>query len=193
MEGIHKAILRIDCEDGTKEAVQSQNEAAREILNQGSAGIASGQDKREIVVQYNPASIKYRVGISENSSIKYEKQKKTVYKITTITGEGTADMSFTLVFHSRFEGDQSVQEQMELLLNMIRKSPTKQVEFLWSNIYMEGRLVSFSGEYDMFDSTGRPISGHMDITIETSTKVERTSKTLQNLDKSEQKDKRIKT
>lgn len=187
MEGIRKAILRIDCEDGTKEAVQPPNEAARTMLNKGSAGMASRQDKREIVVQYNPASIKYSAGITQNRSIKYEKQNNKVCKITAITGESAADMSFTLVFHSRFEGDQSVQEQMELLFSMIRKSPAKQVEFLWSNIYMEGRLVSFSGAYDMFDSTGRPVSGHMDITIETSAKAGRTSKTLQNLDKSERK------
>lgn len=183
MEGVRKAILRIDCESWTKEAVPSSNEAAREILNQGSAGMASEQEKCEIVVQYNPASIKYRAGISQNRSIKYEKQNNKVCKITAITGESAADISFTLVFHRRFEGDRSVQEQMELLFNMIRRSPEKQIEFLWSNIYMQGRLVSFSGAYDMFDRTGSPISGHMDITIETSTKVERTSKTLQNLDK----------
>ena len=86
-----------------------------------------------------------------------------------------------------------MQEQMDLLFNMIRRSPEKQIEFLWSNIYVQGRLVSFSGVYDMFDSTGRHISGHMDITIETSTKVERTSKTLQNLDNKKQQDKLRKT
>ena len=193
MEGVRKAILRIDCENGTKEAVSSPNEAARKILNHGSTDMAFGQEKCEIVVQYNPASIKYRAGISQNRSIKYERQNKEVYKITAITGESTADISFTLVFHSRFEGDPSVQEQMDLLFNMIRRSPEKQIEFLWSNIYVQGRLVSFSGVYDMFDSTGGPISGHMDITIETSTKVERTSKTLQNLDNKKQQDKLRKT
>jgi len=136
MEGVRKAILRIDCENGTKEAVSSPNEAARKILNHGSTDMAFGQEKCEIVVQYNPASIKYRTGISQNRSIKYERQNKEVYKITAITGESTADISFTLVFHSRFEGDPSVQEQMDLLFNMIRRSPEKQIEFLWSNIYM---------------------------------------------------------
>ena len=62
MEGVRKAILRIDCENGTKEAVSSPNEAARKILNHGSTDMAFGQEKCEIVVQYNPASIKYRAG-----------------------------------------------------------------------------------------------------------------------------------
>ena len=80
MEGVRKAILRIDCENGTKEAVSSPNEAARKILNHGSTDMAFGQEKCEIVVQYNPASIKYRAGISQNRSIKYERQNKEVYK-----------------------------------------------------------------------------------------------------------------
>lgn len=185
MNEVCKAVLRIDCADTTKEDnALTQNAAARAALTQGGTGGAAHQDKREITVQYNPTSIKYHAGMSESSKVKYEKNGKNNHKITPITGEGTVNMSFTLVFHSRFAGDSSVQDQIEMILDMIRNSPAKQVEFSWANIHIEGRLVSFSGEYDMFDRSGMPVSGHMDMTVETSAKVEKTSKTLQSFDDS---------
>lgn len=178
---------------------KKQNLAAKNALEQGSSAMAdaSAMEKQpvvsgggtgkitEITVQYNPSSIKYRASVSENSSIKYEDQGNTHYQITTVTGENSVDMSFSLVFHSRYPGDPSVRQQMEQILDMIRRSPTKQVGFRWSKIQMEGRLVSFSGEYDMFDASGLPVSGHMDMTIETTAKQEKTSKTIAELEKAE--------
>lgn len=187
-----KAILRIDCKEkrteGTavaKSVGQQQNQAAKRALEQGSANVSAAamdSDTDEITVQYNPASIRYRASVTENSKVKCENKGNTSYQITTVTGENTVDMSFTLVFHSREPGDPLVREQMERILDMIRKSATKQVAFSWSNIQIEGRLVSFSGEYDMFDTSGMPISGHMDMTIETTAKSERTSVTVKALE-----------
>ncbi len=115
----------------------------------------------------------------------YENQGNVHDQITSVTGESSVDMSFSLVFHSRFPGDLSVRQQMERILKMIRQSPTRQVGFRWEGIQMVGRLVSFSGEYDMFDASGVPVSGHMDLTIETSAKLERTSRTIARLEESE--------
>lgn len=187
-----KAVLKIDCKQqntgdtaAAKSAKQRQNLAAKRALEQGGAaagGNAGSRDRDEIAVQYNPASIKYHASVTESDKVKYENQGNQDCQITTVSGESTVGISFSLLFHSRYSGDQSVREQMERILDMIRRSSTKQVEFAWSNIQIEGRLVSFSGEYDMFDPSGVPISGHMDMTIETSRKPEPTDKTVDTLE-----------
>ena len=56
---------------------------------------------------------------------------------------------------------------------------------------MSGKLVGFSGEYDLFDAMGRPVSGHMQLTIRTETTVKQIERTLDRLDE-EHKDKRAK-
>lgn len=193
-----KAVLTIECGEGKEDTAGrqkqgSQNQAARRVLEQGAVSTAvqntqtdpfdSGTE--ELTVQYNPASIRYHASVSENSSIKYKNQGNVHDQITSVTGESSVDMSFSLVFHSRFPGDLSVRQQMERILKMIRQSPTRQVGFRWEGIQMVGRLVSFSGEYDMFDASGVPVSGHMDLTIETSAKLERTSRTIARLEESE--------
>lgn len=187
-----KAVLKIDCKEqstgdttAAKSAGQQQNLAARRALEQGGAaagGNAGNRDMGEIAVQYNPASIKYRASVTESGRVKYENQGTRNCQITSVSGESTVNISFSLLFHSRYSGDQSVREQMERIMDMIRRSSTKQVEFAWSNIQIAGRLVSFSGEYDMFDSLGVPISGHMDMSIETSVKPEPTDKTVDALE-----------
>ncbi|MFG6367624.1 MAG: hypothetical protein K1W16_04240 [Lachnospiraceae bacterium] len=186
-EMLQKAVLTIDCAKKGKNTVsnvtdnqkKSCNQSAKRALEQGGNNIAAQKELHngaEITVQYNPATIKYRASVTENNNIKYENQGDKSYQIASATGENSVEMSFTLVFHSRFSGDTSVQEQMECIFEMIRQSPTRHVEFQWAKIHMEGRLVSFSGEYDMFDTAGIPISGHMDMTIENATKVEKTNK-----------------
>lgn len=183
-ETLQKAILRIDCAKKKKNALtntadnpkKSKNQSVKRALEQGGNNVTAqekAQDGTEITVQYNPATIKYHASVTESNNIKYENQGDINYQIAPVTGENSVEMFFTLVFHSHFSGDTSVREQMERILDMIRQSPTRQVEFRWGKIHMEGRLVSFSGEYDMFDASGTPISGHMDMTIERATKLEK--------------------
>ncbi|MDE7323230.1 MAG: hypothetical protein K2N73_11030 [Lachnospiraceae bacterium] len=206
-EKLSKAVLTVDYRNGTGKGSfqKKQGQADREQkiamdtfrqLHQNEAGFQEKNSnvdikadreneaiKKGIIrVQYNPASIKYRVGTSENTDVKNDMEVGENVQITTITSESTIDMSFSLVFHRRSPMDQSVRDQMELIMDMICNSPTKRVDFSWSDIHMEGKLVSFSGEYDMFDSTGNPISGHMDLTIEASAKAEGTSKILSQLE-----------
>ena len=148
---LQKAVLTIDCAKKGKNTVsnvtdnqkKSCNQSAKRALEQGGNNIAAQKELHngaEITVQYNPATIKYRASVTENNNIKYENQGDKSYQIASATGENSVEMSFTLVFHSRFSGDTSVQE------------------------------------HDMFDTAGIPISGHMDMTIENATKVEKTNK-----------------
>lgn len=203
-EKLVKAVLRVDYRNGTGKgsAWKAQGQTDREEIskdaftqlhqnearireqdrNQDADTVSVDTERGIIKVQYNPASIKYSAGISENTDVKSDMEEGKTVQITTITSESTIDMSFTLVFHQTTPKDQSVREQMERIMDMVCNSPTKWVDFSWSDIHMEGKLVSFSGEYDMFDSAGNPISGHMDLTIEASTKAESTSRILGRLE-----------
>lgn len=166
-ESYNAAKSKFSNNSGENSAVLSQ---ASGRLNGSSKSGGSNKSRIEdgtIQVQYNPSSIKYRGNTSYDSTppkaeIKANGKSNTV---TTVTSSSGIDMSFTLVFHSEYDGDQSVREQMELIMNMISISRTKELRFSWANMQAEGRLVSFSGKYDMFDTSGNPISGRMDITI----------------------------
>lgn len=143
-----------------------------------------GYNEGVITVQYNPASIRYSASVTGNMDPKYEESIKnasglTKRLITMRTGAGEIDFSFTIVFHRRFAGDQSVKQQMELILNMLySRKCTKEVTFSWSNMVATGRLISFSGKYDMFETTGNPMSGSMDMTIRLATEPKEINKTI---------------
>lgn len=205
---IQKAILKIDCSKGVKQSASAGSRfrtqdnvlaAAAGQLNQSAADAAKrGQPQNTaqkqasnkdgvMYVQYNPASIRYHAGTSIQKTAQPDMGTNTEM-VTMITGKSTVDMSFQLVFHNVNDTDESVREQMELVMNMLYDSPTKQVTFAWGEIVMNGKLVGFSGEYDMFDAMGRPISGQMQLTIRTETTVNQIERTLNKLDE-EHKDK----
>lgn len=205
---VQKAILKIDRSKGVK---QSASAGSRFQTQNSVLAAAAGQLKKSatdttkkaqaqnaaqnkalikdgvISVQYNPASIRYHASTSTQKTAQPDVGSSTEM-VTTITGKSTVDVSFQLVFHNVDDTDESVREQMELVMNMIYDSPTKKVTFAWGKIEMRGKLVAFSGEYDMFDAMGRPISGHMQLTIRTETTVKQIERTLDRLDE-EHKDK----
>lgn len=179
---IQKAILQIDCSKGVNKSASSGGRfqagssvtaAAADRLRQGMSaspqrtGMAqSGTGVRDgtVIVQYNPASIKYRASTPGRKTEEREEGTQTKM-VTSIPRQSTLEMSFDLVFHSTGEGDESVREQMELVMNMIYDSPTRGVRFAWGELVAEGKLIGFSGEYDMFDASGRPVSGRMSLTV----------------------------
>lgn len=192
---IQKAILQIDRSKGVKRSdsagnrFQTQNSVLAAAANQLRRSAANAVSKVPdasiqdgvITVQYNPASIRYHASTSTQKTAEPDVGISTEM-VTTITGKSTVDMSFQLVFHSADDTDESVREQMELVMNMLYDSPTKKVKFAWGKIEMEGKLVGFSGEYDMFDALGRPVSGHMQLTIRMETTVKQVERTLDRLD-----------
>lgn len=191
---VQKAILQIDCSKGVKKggssgsrfrAQDSVTAQAADKLKKGAAKTVKKPPKEDtadgvITVQYNPASIRYHASTSTRKTAEPDVGASTEM-VTTITGKSTVDMSFQLVFHSMDDKDESVREQMELVMNMIYESPTRKVKFAWGKIEMEGKLVSFSGEYDMFDALGRPTSGNMQLTIRTEMTVKQVERTLDKL------------
>lgn len=192
---IQKAILQIDRSKGVKRSdsvgnrFQTQNSVLAAAANQLRRSAANAVPKVPdasiqdgvITVQYNPASIRYHASTSTQKTAEPDVGISTEM-VTTITGKSTVDMSFQLVFHSADDTDESVREQMELVMNMLYDSPTKKVKFAWGKIEIEGKLVGFSGEYDMFDALGRPVSGHMQLTIRMETTVKQVERTLDRLD-----------
>lgn len=193
---LQKAILQIDTAKGVRNSGagsrfstgESVTEDALKKLKQAAKSVAAGVEARQdkalindgmIMVQYNPASIKYRAATPSQNTSSQDVGADTE-NIMSIPRASTADMSFSLVFHQAGDADESVREQMELVMNMIYDSPTKKVKFAWGKIEATGKLVSFSGEYDMFDEIGRPISGHMDITIRTQISVKQLDQMLYN-------------
>lgn len=199
---IQKAILQIDCSKGVRQndsagsRFQRQNNvlaAAKGRLKGGAASTGKRAQPPDtarnrasirdgvISVQYNPASIRCHAGTSTEKTAQLDVGSSTEM-VTTITGKSTVDVSFELVFHSVNDTDETVRDQMELVMNMLYDSPTKKVTFTWGKIEMSGKLVGFSGEYDMFDAVGRPISGHMQLTVRTETSVKQIERTLDRLD-----------
>lgn len=191
-----KAILEFDCgrsedfERFVKKDKQKDLLSKTDNLLKGKADIKTDpySDKlREGVleVQYNPATIRYNASASEQ-----EEQDIQNAQINTIVSTSTVNMSFDLVFHSRYAKDKSVREQMDLVMNVLCSSPTREVKFSWAKMYFTGKLVSFSGEYDMFDSDGMPVSGHMSLTIQSQEKTVKERKVLEKAD--EQREEKVK-
>lgn len=210
---LQKAILQIDQSKGVKGGSSSENRfqnrdgvtaaAARRLAQgapgsagqtggvqgvsgrvgqtggmQGSAAVSDGV----ITVQYNPASLKYRASTSTRGTAEPDVGASTKL-VTSIARKSTVDLSLELVFHSTGDQDESVREQMELVMNMIYDSPTKNVKFAWGTLAIEGKLTSFSGEYDMFDPLGRPVSGRMSLTIRTETTLKQVDKAIDEIEK----------
>lgn len=200
---IQKAILQIDCSKGTKKngsankglqtAGNVASDAAQRLKqtpsdskqgNKPQSDIAQDSMSQSaiITVQYNPASIKYHAAGSTQQNVQTHDVGENTETVKTITRNSSLDMSFELVFH-KTDDDESVREQMELVMEMINKSPTKNVKFAWGKLEVDGKLTSFSGEYDMFDKSGNPISGHMNMTIRTAMSAKHEERTLDKIDK----------
>ena len=198
---LQKAMLQIDNAKGVKKdnrfrtgakgasgALQTLTKTvndASKALKKGISSVSPGSiamgivdaENGMITVQYNPASIKYRAAAMAQRTSSQD-VGETTENIKPIPRISMVDMSFRLVFHSTGDDDESVRDQMELIMNMICNSPTKKATFSWGKIAAAGKLVSFSGEYDMFDDKGRPISGHMDMTIRTQADAKQEARTL---------------
>lgn len=171
--GLQKAVIEFifhEKQDGGGNFGQPNawtSEAASSRLNgqrDQASGTAGGkQNVHALDVQYNPATIRYSAYAHEGSSSLWEKGGGG--DCAMIPSTSSINMSFDLVFHSRNSSDNAVGERMDLVARTLRAESGHMVRFSWANMRIEGKLVSFSGEYDMFDRTGKPISGHMSLTI----------------------------
>ncbi len=175
--GLTKAVITLygidkegECSDAKEAKPQISgkdiNNITREILNpsQGKQ-IGKGTEKKtEIEVQYNPASIKYSGSTTDKDFLKQHSRES----IISAPPDGTIRTSFTLILEAVSNEDTSVQEKMELVMRFLQKSSKRKVMFKWGKLLSaEGELISFSGSFDRFNKKGLPLSGKMNITIQT--------------------------
>lgn len=135
--------------------------------------LPGGQDnENSIKAQYNPNSIKYTATAQEN--IKSEVEDNI--EIKNVMAHCTISMTVDLVFHSRYELDDSVEKQMGRMLDFMMRGKGRNARFYWSNMVLEGQIESFSSEYNMFDCFGNPIGGTMNLTIRSKSTIKSTAK-----------------
>lgn len=120
--------------------------------------------KAEIEVQYNPSSIKYSGNATDKDFLKQHSRES----IISAPPDGTIRTSFTLMLEAVSKEDTSVQKRMELIMRFLQKSSKREVMFKWGEqLLVKGELISFSGSFDRFNQRGLPLSGKMNITIQT--------------------------
>ncbi len=142
------------------------NTITKKVLNMSKemqAEKGSGE-KAEIEVQYNPSSIKYSGSTADQDFLKQHSGEN----ISSESSDGTIRTSFTLMLDAVSPEDTSVQKKMELIMRFLQKSAKREVMFKWGEkLSVKGELISFSGSFDSFNKSGLPISGKMNITIQT--------------------------
>lgn len=129
--------------------------------------------KAEIEVQYNPSSIRCSGNVADRDFLKQHSRES----IISSPPDGTIKSSFTLMLEAVAKEDTSVQTRMELMMRFLQKSSKREVMFKWGEYFsLKGELISFSGSFDRFDRKGLPLSGKMNITIQTTLSDDNTKK-----------------
>lgn len=158
---------------GTSTMIGKAANALAGELNNSVNTLLGGQDnENSIKAQYNPNSIKYTATAQENTKSEVEDN----IEIKNVTAHCTISMTVDLVFHSRYELDDSVEKQMGRMLDFMMRGKGRNARFYWSNMVLEGQIESFSSEYNMFDCFGNPIGGTMNLTIRSKSTIKSTAK-----------------
>ena len=63
-------------------------------------------------------------------------------------------------------GGYSVQVPVEGLLSLLHFKRTKQVIFVWSDMFFHGELTTVSAQYRMFNKLGHPVLATVDMSID---------------------------
>lgn len=152
---------------------------AANVLDKGINGLAAGTGRGEncITAQFNPSTVKYSASASEGDASAAEGNLIT----RTVTSYCSVKMTVELLFYRRYPLDDSVEKQIGRMLSFMIHSKGRCIRFSWANMVMEGEVESFSGEYNMFDTFGSPVSGKVDLTISSKSTIKQVSRMYQNL------------
>ena len=63
------------------------------------------------------------------------------------------------------KGGYTVRPQIDGLMGVIMDMNTRGVAFVWQDMVFEGQVSDLRSSYDMFNMTGNPISGSIDMSI----------------------------
>ncbi|MCM1257764.1 MAG: hypothetical protein NC307_07905 [Roseburia sp.] len=169
-----RAILIVDATENIGKE-NSLMAAVGQALKEGASG-GGGTGEKTFVVQYNPTSLKFQGNAPQTDETQGAQG-------TQIPGTGSVSMSVDLVFHAIAPGDSSAFHKVETMLHTIQASAAKRVKFCWGKMIVEGELTGFSGNYDMFDSTGMPISGSVSLSIRVKAKTATVEKRMEEMAK----------
>ena len=185
-----RAGAEIDQADIIEEGVEimlSEAEMAVEMLTIGFIPVP---------VQYNPATIsmqsvggaieKYTAmgNDSPNSLVSMDKKTSTYLTVdlifeevinsdafgsTTMENGGvnisnSVDMAKDMV--ANLSGDVSVRTKVEGLISLLMLKRTRQIIFVWGNMFFHGELLSVNANYTMFNKNGNPIRATASIQIQ---------------------------
>lgn len=170
-----RAILIVETTENTGQNVSLMT-AVGQALKEGIGG-GGGTGEKTFVVQYNPTSLKFQGNAPQTDEIQGDQG-------TQIPGTGAVSMSVDLVFHAIAPGDSSAFHTVETMMHTIQTSTTKRVKFCWGKMIVEGELTGFTGNYDMFDSTGTPISGFVSLNIRVKAKTSTVEKRMEEMTES---------
>ncbi len=124
-------------------------------------------------VQYNPATIRLNTstgtgnksqskkGVKTNSTGKNENNENNENDKKEAVFGAESTLSFDLIFADC----NGVRKKMDSIMSLLSSSFTQQVIFFWSKMVFRGTVTSVSNTYTMFDSSGIPIMGTMNLSI----------------------------
>ena len=113
-------------------------------------------------VKYNPSRL--RLQSQADKPVNYVGGKMGNASINQMTQQ-TQPASTTLYVQLVFDDAKSIQNQVEGLLSLLTLDVTRQVFFCWSQMCFQGDLTEVNVQYKMFNESGDPIRGVVDLTI----------------------------
>ena len=124
-------------------------------------------------VQFNPQELSLK--INEDSKVKkkknYQVEDGTVSGRVYSYGGNATQISLRarlIVDSTAAEGamGRDVQTEAEGFLAAVKSPLRRNVCFCWNRFCMEGMLTAVEAEYTQFDTSGLPVRGNIDITID---------------------------
>lgn len=192
MEIPAKALLIIKGTPSRATVPGTKNIQAMSSILSGIPVEADG-DKSEIMrVQYNPSSLSIRANAStiqinsiqkpgETSAVQQQERPpsivltvKLVFSAVNSKDAFMADKfrlsagdmaSAGVAIAKTAAGGYSVRPQIDGLMGLIMDLETQAVAFVWQDMVFEGQVSELRSSYHMFNMSGNPISGSVDISI----------------------------
>lgn len=126
------------------------------------ASVEENGKRHPVEVQYNPSALKLSVS---SKPIPYNdpqtgRMQEAVYQNMD---NGELNLSFELIVDQ--DGGRDVLKTVQGLLGMLLLKGTRKLEFHWKDMCVQGEVVHMSASFDLFDHTGAPLRGKVQMEI----------------------------
>ncbi len=92
---------------------------------------------------------------------------KSTFSDVTVNVSNTAEVLKSTAINA-FKDGYSVRRQTEGLMSLLMTKRTRQIIFVWNNMFFHGELLSVDINYTMFNKLGNPIKATVDLQIQQS-------------------------